>query len=114
MCHVLIIEDEPIIALSIQMMLEDEGATSFVIAATQAEAVEAALTLRPAVITSDVQLREGTGPAAVSEIRERLGEIPVVFISGTPEQCSPCDAPDIVLTKPLREDALRLAFRALA
>jgi CheY-like chemotaxis protein len=29
MCHVLIIEDEPFIAMNIQMMLEDEGATSF-------------------------------------------------------------------------------------
>ena len=47
MCHVLIIEDEPLVALTIQDMLEDEGATSFDIAATQADAVAAALHHRP-------------------------------------------------------------------
>lgn len=37
--HVLIIEDEPMIALNIQMTLEDEGVTSFDIAATEADAI---------------------------------------------------------------------------
>lgn len=113
MCHVLIIEDEPFIAMGIQMTLEDEGATSFDVAVTQSEAVEAALAHRPALITSDVKLIEGTGPEAVAEIHQRLGEVPVVFISGTPEQCKPCGARGIVLSKPIQERALRIAFHQL-
>ena len=113
MCHVLIIEDEPFIAMNIQMMLEDEGATSFDIAVTEAEAVAAALAHPPELITSDVTLIEGTGPLAVQQIHKRLGEIPVIFISGTPDQCRPCNPPGIVLTKPVRESALKEAFHQL-
>ena len=111
MCHVLIIEDELFIAMGIQMMLEDEGATSFDIAVTEAEAVAAALARPPELITSDVTLIEGTGPLAVQQIHKQLGDIPVIFISGTPDQCRPCNPPGIVLTKPVRESALKEAFR---
>jgi CheY-like chemotaxis protein len=68
MCHVLIIENEPFIAIAIQEMLEEEGATSFAFAVTQAEAVESALARRPELITPDVKLIEGTGPCAVAQI----------------------------------------------
>jgi CheY-like chemotaxis protein len=73
MCHVLIIEDEPLIALTIQDLLEDEGAASFEIAATEAQAVAAARDHRPNLITSDVKLIEGAGSAAVAAIHKRLG-----------------------------------------
>ncbi|MCC2976620.1 response regulator [Sphingomonas sp. PL-96] len=110
MPHVLIIEDEPLIAMNIQMMLEDEGATSFDIAVTENEAIAAALAHRPELITSDVKLIEGTGPAAVLEIHRQLGEVPVIFISGTPEDCEPCEPPGIVLSKPVRATDLKAAF----
>lgn len=42
MCHVLIIEDEPMIAIDLEIVLAKEGATSFDIASTEAEAVAAA------------------------------------------------------------------------
>lgn len=110
MCHVLIIEDEPLVALDIQMMLEAEGATSFDFADTEVAAVAAAIARPPGLITSDVKLVEGTGPAAVREIHRRLGDRPVIFITGTPEDCRPCEPPGIVLSKPLRAAALRSAF----
>lgn len=113
MCHVLIIEDEPFIAMSIQMMLEEEGATSFDFAVIEAGAVAAALAHPPELITSDVKLIEGTGPLAVAQIQERLGELPVIFISATPEECQPCDPPGVVLAKPLRESELRMAFQQM-
>jgi CheY-like chemotaxis protein len=113
MCHVLIIEDEPLIAMSIQIILEEEGATSFDIAATQADAVAAAVARPPALITSDVRLIEGTGPSAVHEIHRLLGEGPVIFISATPSECTPCNPPGVILSKPLRVDALHDAFHQL-
>lgn len=113
MCHVLIIEDEPLIAMDIQMMLEDAGATSFDIADTEEAAVAAAVAHRPELITSDVRLLEGTGPLAVAEIHRRLGLVPVIFISGTPDQCRPCDPPGIALSKPVDKDVLRDAFHCM-
>ena len=55
MCHVLIIEDEPLIAMAIQDILTGEGATSFDIVDTEAAAVSAATAHEPNIITSDVK-----------------------------------------------------------
>jgi CheY-like chemotaxis protein len=114
MCHVLIIEDEALIALDLKDMLASAGATSFAFAETEQEAVEAARTHRPDVITSDVVLREGTGPLAVQAILEECGPLPVIFITGTPEACSPCTDSAQVLAKPMLGPVVREAFLAVA
>lgn len=114
MCHVLIIEDEPLVAIGIQDILAAEGATSFTIATTEAGAIAAAETKEPSVITSDVKLLQGTGPAAVAEIHKRVGPIPVIFITGTPEQCEPCDPPGSIVAKPFTEHAVIKAFHEAA
>ncbi len=71
MCHVLIIEDEAVVALHLEALLREHGATTFAFAGTEAEAVEAARDRRPALLTSDVNLREGTGPRAVARALEQ-------------------------------------------
>ncbi|MEO6248918.1 MAG: response regulator [Sphingomicrobium sp.] len=114
MCHVLIIEDEPMVAMDIEDILSQEGATSFTVASTQENAVVAAKAHRPSVITSDVKLLEGTGPAAVAEIHRQVGPIPVIFITGSPEQCKPCNPPGSIVTKPYTDLAVRRAFREAA
>lgn len=114
MCHVLIIEDEPLIALDLEDLLRREGATSFSFADSETDAVEFAIERTPALITSDVKLLEGTGPSAVASILARLGPIPVLFITATPEACSPCAPPGRVLRKPLNRPAIRQAFRELS
>ena len=114
MCHVLIIEDEALIALDLQGLLEEHGATSFDFASTEAEAVEAAKARRPDFITSDVKLRVGSGPKAVEVIRELFGPVPVVFITGTPEACICSDPSALVFGKPMKDAAITTAFRNLA
>lgn len=79
MCHVLIIEDEPMIAILLQDLLEEAGATSFAFAATERDAVRAASEWLPEMIASDVSLLEGTGPSAVANIVQFAGDLPVVF-----------------------------------
>ena len=113
MCHVLIIEDEPFVAMDLQELLEHEGATSFDFADTQQDAVAAALLHRPDLITSDVKLLDGTGPLAVEAIYRALGAIPVIFITASPQDCSPCEPSDIILTKPINAREVVLAFNAL-
>jgi len=114
MCHVLIIEDHPMIAMLIQDVLEEEGATSFAFAATQRDAVALAIQHPPAMSTSDVNLLEGTGPAAVQQIYQQLGEVPVIFITATPDICTPCSPPGVVLVKPVNVQQVATAFRRLA
>ena len=63
---------------------------------------------------SDVKLSEGSGPMAVAAILYEYGPIPVIFIIGTPEECRPCEAPAVVLTKPISNAAVVSIFRRLA
>jgi CheY-like chemotaxis protein len=112
--HVLIIEDEALVALLIQDVLKDEGATSFAFASTQGQAVAAARDRRPALTTSDVKLRDGTGPRAVTEILAELGPVPVLFITATPDDCEPCEPPALILGKPVGRVELVHAFHQLA
>jgi CheY-like chemotaxis protein len=110
MSHVLIIEDEPFTAFAIELALQDAGATSFDVAATEEDAIAAARANRPDVITSDVKLREGTGPDAVSSIHREVGNVPVIFLTGLPEDCERCDETGTVLSKPFDPRALADAY----
>lgn len=112
-CHVLIIEDEPLIAMQVRDVLEGEGATSFAFADTQDGAIAAAISHPPDLITSDVKLNSGTGPIAVGAIHEQLGDVPVVFITATPSECAPCAPPGQVLCKPIDETELAEVFHEL-
>jgi CheY-like chemotaxis protein len=53
-CHALVTEDDFLIAIYIQMVLEENGATSVEVVSTEREAIQTALTKRPGVITSDI------------------------------------------------------------
>ncbi len=114
MCHVLVIEDDWIIAEHISSVLREAGATSIAQADTEAGAVAAALDQPPEVIVSDVKLAAGLGPLAVQSIIAALGEIPVIFVTATPDECKPCAPPGIILEKPINEERVRSAFRRFA
>lgn len=114
MLHALVIEDEPLIAMHVGDIAEQAGASTIDFAHTQHEAVEAALRHRPDIIISDVRLLAGTGPEAVIVIRRAYGDIPVIFITGNPEDCVSCVEASTVLTKPVRADHLIREFQRMA
>ena len=114
MCHVLIIEDEPLIALDLEELLTGYGALTFSFADSQLGAIDASLQIRPDFILSDVSLLEGTGPLAVQAIRSELGAIPVIFVTAAPETCLPCVQPAQVFRKPLNRPAIAAAFQSMA
>lgn len=106
---VLIIEDEPLIALDIKTLVEQLGHEVTTIARTHKEAVRAALKRRPGLILSDIQLADGSsGLEAVNEI---LGseEVPVIFITGYPELFLTGQAPEpaFLITKPFTADSVK-------
>lgn len=114
MCHVLIIEDEPLIALDLELVFRLNGALSVSFADTQEAALVAARARRPDFILSDVALREGTGPLALVSILSEFGSIPAIFLTATPSACSPCPPPCEIFTKPFDEQVIGAAFRRLA
>lgn len=113
MCHALIIEDNWFIAEHLTVLAEEAGATSIVTATTEEEAVAAAREHKPTIILSDVKLGAGTGPRAVQTITAEAGDIPVIFITGTPADCEPCEPPGVILCKPIQPRAVVDTFRQL-
>ena len=106
---VLIIEDEPLIALDIQTLVEQLGHDVTTIARTHTEAVRAALKSRPGLILADIQLADGSsGLDAVNEILG-IQEVPVIFITAFPERFLTGQAPEpaFLITKPFSADSVK-------
>ena len=104
--HVLIIEDEAVVALAIEDVLRDCGCSSFDFASSADEAVEAANKRCPDLITADVRLAPGCGIEAVEAICADK-PIPVVFVTGTPNEVQARRSDDAIVHKPF--DPIRLA-----
>ena len=85
--HALIIEDETLIAMAIEDVLRTCGFTSFDVAVSAEEAVTSAAANCPDLITADVELRPGCGITAVQSICSQQ-RIPVLFITGSPDEVS--------------------------
>jgi CheY-like chemotaxis protein/DNA-directed RNA polymerase specialized sigma24 family protein len=110
--NVLIIEDEPIIALDIEAMVEELGHSVTGIARTHKEAVDMVRFHRPGLVLADIQLADGSsGLDAVNEI---LGSInlPVIFITAYPERLLTGEKPEpaFLITKPFQADAVKAAI----
>lgn len=104
--HVLIIEDEAVIALAVEDVLRDCGCSSFDFACSADEAVAAANRRCPELSTADVRLAPGCGIDAVETICSDK-PIPVIFITGTPTEVQARLPEKVIVHKPF--DAARLA-----
>lgn len=109
---VLIIEDEPVIALDIESLVKDLGHRVVGIARTHKEAVKIADATRPGLVLADVQLADGSsGLDAVNQI---LGsyEVPVIFITAFPERLLTGDRPEpaFLIAKPLGTEVVKAAI----
>jgi DNA-directed RNA polymerase specialized sigma24 family protein/CheY-like chemotaxis protein len=83
---VLIIEDEPFIAMDIEALVESLGHNVIGVARTHAEALALAKKKRPGLILADIQLADGSsGLDAVNELLSTV-EVPVIFITAFPER----------------------------
>jgi DNA-directed RNA polymerase specialized sigma24 family protein len=106
---VLIIEDEPLIAIDIQMLVEELGHRVVTIARTQGEAVKAAEETKPGLILADIQLADGSsGLEAVNQILGHFS-VPVIFITAYPERFLTGTPPEpaFLITKPFGVDSLK-------
>ncbi len=107
--RVLIIEDEPIIALDLENLLTELGHEVVATAATRDEAVTKARLERPGLVLADINLGEGgSGIDAVSEILESF-DIPVIFVTAYPERLLTGERPEptYMIAKPFLPETIQ-------
>ena len=106
---VLIIEDEPIIALDLTRLVRELGHRVTGAAATRDEAVALAKDHPPDLVLADIRLADGSnGMDAANDILA-LFDIPVIFITAFPEHLLTGEGPEpaFLITKPFREEAVK-------
>jgi CheY-like chemotaxis protein len=109
---VLVIEDEPMIAVDIAGIVAEMGHSVVGTAATRDEAVKMAAARHPDIILADIKLGDGSsGIDAVDQILE-LSDVPVVFVTAYPERLLTGERrePTYLVTKPFEADSLKVAI----
>lgn len=114
MTHILVVEDEYILAANLQENLEALGYTVSGIASSSTEALEKAITLQPDIVLMDIQLEgEADGIQAAETIWSRL-QIPVIYLTGHSDRSTVERAkvsfPFGYLLKPVKDRALYVAI----
>jgi DNA-directed RNA polymerase specialized sigma24 family protein len=106
---VLIIEDEPLVAMDLESIVSSLGHRVSGVARTHKEAIAAVEKHRPGLVLADIQLADGSsGLQAVNEILQS-DELPVIFITAFPERLLTGARPEpaFLITKPFRIDAVK-------
>jgi CheY-like chemotaxis protein/DNA-directed RNA polymerase specialized sigma24 family protein len=109
---VLIIEDEPLIAMQLEDVVGGLGHIICGTAATRNQAREVVEAQMPGLVLADIQLADGSsGLDAVDDILA-LGSVPVIFITAYPERLLTGDRPEptYLVTKPFQEASVRAAI----
>ena len=109
---VLIIEDEPLIAMELEQIVRDLGHDVAGVATTHEDAVEAFAATDAGLVLADIQLADGSsGIDAVQDILA-LAPVPVIFITAFPERLLTGNRvePTFLISKPFRENTVRAAI----
>lgn len=109
---VLVIEDEPLIAMQLEELVSALGHEVCGTAATRDQAREVVSRCVPGLVLADIQLADGSsGLDAVDDILA-VAPVPVIFITAYPERLlTGCrKEPAYLVTKPFREATVRAAI----
>lgn len=106
---IMIIEDEPLIAMDIEETIEGLGHRVAGVARTHKEAVNLFNKTRPSMILADIQLADGS--SGIDAVNEILGTmpVPVIFITAFPERLLTGERPEpaFLVTKPFVPDMVK-------
>lgn len=106
---VLIIEDEPMIAMDLESIVEGLGHRVAGVARTHGEAVGAVSKEKPGLVLADIQLADGS--SGLDAVNEMLGsfEVPVIFITAYPDRLLTGERPEpaFLITKPYQPDTVK-------
>jgi CheY-like chemotaxis protein len=106
---VLIIEDEPLIAMDIESLVQSLGHRVDAVARTHKEALKAVEKKKPGLVLADIQLADGSsGLDAVNEMLKSFS-VPVVFITAYPERLLTGERPEpaFLITKPFQPETVK-------
>ncbi|QCB53708.1 response regulator [Sphingopyxis sp. PAMC25046] len=109
---VLIIEDEPLIAMELEQIVRDLGHRVAGIATTHEDAVAAFEETDAGLVLADIQLADGSsGIDAVQDILA-IAPVPAIFITAFPERLLTGGRvePTFLISKPFRENTVRAAI----
>jgi DNA-directed RNA polymerase specialized sigma24 family protein len=107
--NIMIIEDEPLIAMDIEQMVESLGHGVTGIARTHKEALALFDEQKPGMVLADIQLADGSsGIDAVNDILAKVS-VPVIFITAFPERLLTGERPEptFLVTKPFNPDMVK-------
>jgi DNA-directed RNA polymerase specialized sigma24 family protein len=106
---VLIIEDEPLIAMDIEDIVTRLGHRPIGVARTRTEAVKLAHQEKPGIILADIQLADGS--SGIDAVNDLLSEFdaPVIFITAFPERLLTGSRPEptFLITKPFAPEMVK-------
>jgi DNA-directed RNA polymerase specialized sigma24 family protein len=106
---ILIIEDEPLIAIDLQSIVEGLGHRVVGVARTDREAVAKAHATQPGLVLADIQLADGSsGMDAVNRILESVS-VPVIFVTAYPERLLTGERPEpaYLINKPFHASVIQ-------
>jgi CheY-like chemotaxis protein len=109
---VLIIEDEPIIAMDIEAIVRDLGHSVTGTATTYDEAMDLFHAEAPGMVLADIQLADAS--SGIDAVRHILAEqaVPVIFITAFPERLLTGERPEptFLITKPFQTSTVQAAI----
>lgn len=109
---VLIIEDEPVIALDLESIVRSLGHAVTGVARTRTEAVRLAAADPPALVLADIQLADRS--SGIDAARDIVAEfsVPVIFVTAFPERLLTGERPEptFLITKPFDAEVVRVAI----
>lgn len=109
---VLIIEDEPIIAMELESLVTGLGHEVVGNATTHREAVALFKDASPGLILADIQLADGS--SGINAVKDILGttDVPVIFITAFPERLLTGERPEptYLISKPFSARAVQVAI----
>jgi DNA-directed RNA polymerase specialized sigma24 family protein len=106
---VLIIEDEPMIAMDLESIVQGLGHRVTSVARTHSEALKAVNQHKPGLVLADIQLADGS--SGLDAVNEMLGSLaaPVIFITAYPDRLLTGERPEpaFLITKPYQPDTVK-------
>ncbi len=110
--RILLVEDEPLIAIDLEAILSRLGHEVVGVAETRDEALQIAQETRPDAAFIDVKLRDGfTGIDVAKRLKAEFG-LYCAFVTGNAEQIGKCDC--VVVNKPFTATHIELALPGAA
>lgn len=112
--RVLIVEDDPLIALELADQLKEDGHEVIGTATSAGQAQRLIATALPDLMLVDIHLEDGETGCDFAHATKRELNVPTIFVTGSPWKARECDNALGVLAKPFTPAGVTAAVEAAA